>query len=433
MNNKIELVKNTLIIMFGKICTQFVSFLLLPLYTNMLSTSDYGFVDLITTYIFLFVPVITLQLESALFRFLIDSRNDEEAQKEVFSNTFFLVFKFIILFLILYFLICQFFNIPYKFILLFCILSTIFSNLFLQASRGLGDNIGYSLGSIIAGVGTVVFNVVFIVALKMSAYGILLSMFIANTLCAIFLFMREKVYKYIRISKVDKNLKQSLLKYSLPLVINGIIWWVINVSDRTIISIFLGTAANGIYAIAYKISNVLIGLYGVFNLSWTETAALHIKDKDSEEFFCSVFNKLLVFSTIVCALIISILPFVFNFIIGENFKEAYYYIPFLIIGSYFNIIVMFIGSIYIALKNTKEVSKTSILSGLINIIFNLLLIKIIGIWAAVISTIIAFLSMSIYRYFDVKKYINIHVKAKTIVSIVIAFCLCITLYYGLNI
>ena len=58
-----ELVKNTIIIFIGKACTQFISLLLLPLYTAVLSQSDYGFVDLVTTYVTLIVPLITLQLE----------------------------------------------------------------------------------------------------------------------------------------------------------------------------------------------------------------------------------------------------------------------------------------------------------------------------------------------------------------------------------
>ena len=63
MSKKKDLVKNTFIILLGKVCTQFLSFFLMPLYTNVLSSSEYGTVDLIITYVALFVPVITLQIE----------------------------------------------------------------------------------------------------------------------------------------------------------------------------------------------------------------------------------------------------------------------------------------------------------------------------------------------------------------------------------
>ena len=74
-----ELAKNTVIISIGKICTQAVGFLLLPLYTGILSTGDYGAVDLIITYTSLLIPIFTMQLEQAVFRFVIDVRgNDNE-------------------------------------------------------------------------------------------------------------------------------------------------------------------------------------------------------------------------------------------------------------------------------------------------------------------------------------------------------------------
>ena len=49
MNQKKELIKNTLIISIGKFSTQLVSFLLLPLYTTLLTTSEYGQYDLLNT------------------------------------------------------------------------------------------------------------------------------------------------------------------------------------------------------------------------------------------------------------------------------------------------------------------------------------------------------------------------------------------------
>ena len=47
MNRKKELLKNTMIITIGKVCTQLITFFLLPLYTNFLTTLEYGKIDLI--------------------------------------------------------------------------------------------------------------------------------------------------------------------------------------------------------------------------------------------------------------------------------------------------------------------------------------------------------------------------------------------------
>ena len=72
MNREKQLVKNTFIVALGKICTQFISFFLLPLYTAILSTEEYGVVDLLNTYISLIIPIVFLQMDQAIFRFLIE-------------------------------------------------------------------------------------------------------------------------------------------------------------------------------------------------------------------------------------------------------------------------------------------------------------------------------------------------------------------------
>ena len=75
------LVKNTFIISIGKISTQIISFLLLPLYTAKVSTEDYGNADFVMSIAAFAVPFLTLLLEESMFRFLIDARDEEEKEK----------------------------------------------------------------------------------------------------------------------------------------------------------------------------------------------------------------------------------------------------------------------------------------------------------------------------------------------------------------
>ena len=83
MSKEKELVRNTAIITIGKICTQFLSFFLLPLYTSILTTSEYGTTDLLSTYQQLLLPIVFFQIEQALFRFLVDIRGSEKEQSRL--------------------------------------------------------------------------------------------------------------------------------------------------------------------------------------------------------------------------------------------------------------------------------------------------------------------------------------------------------------
>lgn len=430
MDKNKELAKNTLIITIGKICTQFISFFLLPLYTAYLETGDFGTVDLLNTYISLLVPIVTLQLENAVFRFLIDARENEEAKCAIITNVFKYIVLHIIIYSVIYLLIANFINVTYKYFLLSNVIVCILSSIMLQISRGLGDNKTYSEGSVICGSLAVVLNVILIAVLKFGAYGILISNLIANITCFVFILVKLKVYKYINLKKDDNSkIIKEMYKYSMPMIPNSISWWVVNASDRTIISSIISVSANGIYSVANKFSGIFITIYNLFNLSWTESAAMHINDSDRDEFFSNTINTMFKFFSSICIGIIATLPLVFSMLVKENYKEAYLYVPILMVATLFNVVVGLYSVIYIAKKETKEVAKTSVIAAIINIVINLLLVKRIGLYAAALSTAIAYFAMMIFRYFDVKKYIDIKIKMSVIITTIIMLVVTITAYY----
>lgn len=82
-----DLLKNTGILIVAKISTQFVSFLLLPLYTALLSTTEYGEIDIYTSLVMIVVPFLTLQLEMGMFRFFITEKSNTNRCK-IISTTF---------------------------------------------------------------------------------------------------------------------------------------------------------------------------------------------------------------------------------------------------------------------------------------------------------------------------------------------------------
>ena len=73
MNQKKQLMKNTIIIAIGKLSTQIISYLLLPLYTSQLDPSEYGNYDFVCTLSLFLCPIITLLMEESMFRYLIDA------------------------------------------------------------------------------------------------------------------------------------------------------------------------------------------------------------------------------------------------------------------------------------------------------------------------------------------------------------------------
>lgn len=285
-------------------------------------------------------------------------------------------------------------------------MALIISSIFLQILRGTGKTVQYAIASVITGVTTLLINILQIVVFGYGAESILISSAIANALCIIFVFFSAKLYKNFSPVLIHRKTIRSFLKYSLPMIPNALSWWAVNVSDRTVINIFIGAAANGIYAVSCKFSNVLNSILSIFTMSWQETASLHIDDPDRDEFFTKMINQLLMFFSCVALLILVTLPIFYNKLIGEQYWSSYIYIPVLLYANTWNVLVNLIGGIYVAKKQTKQIASTTIVSGIINIIIDLILIHFVGIHAATISTLVSYMVMAFYRAHDCQKYVK---------------------------
>lgn len=433
MNKNKELVKNTIIIFIGKFCTQFITLLLLPLYTHFLSTEDYGYIDLIQTYLTFFIPLILLKIDAGIFRFLIDARKSEEEKNKIITNGIFIMFVELIISTILFAVAVKIFSIKYSILIVMNLISLSVLTFLLQIVRGIGKNKQYSFSSIIAAIVTIVLNLIFLVGFHKNGKYVLIASLISNIICTIYLLIVNKILKNVKIKYIDKKLIKDLLKYSIPMIPNELSWWIVHVSDRTIISYALGVAANGIYSVSCKFSNILSSIFNIFNLSWQESAALHINDTDKDEFFSNVINKVFNLFICFCIGILACLPFVFELLIKDSYREAYKYVPILLLANIFSVLIGLIGSIYVAKKMTKEVAKTTMIAAIINLTIDIALIKVIGIYAAAISTLVSYMLLAIYRYIDVQKYVKVKIPKKNIVVNSIVFILVVVLYLYNNI
>lgn len=423
-----DLAKNTLIITIGRISTQFITFLLLPLYTALLTTEEYGTVDLITTLVQLFIPIVSLMIDQGVFRYLLSSEN-ENTKKEVISNAFFLLLGLNFVFIIIYLLLLPLITVKYKIWILLILVITAFSNLFLQISRGLKKTFDYALGSFICSLITITLNVLCIAFIKMSAVGMLLATFIGNVVCCIYLFFKLEINKYLSLSSVNKKTLLNELKYSIPLIPNQLSLWVMNSSDRLIVSFILGTAANGILAVSHKFPAIFMTFFNIFQLAWHETGTVHFFDKDRDDFFSKTIEEIMLLFSTLCMCIIIVPPIVFNLFVNSSYNEAYYNIPIYLIASLLNVMVGLLGVVYVATKKTFEIAKTTIIAALINIIVNIILIKYIGLYAASISTFMGYFITMIYRIIDTKKYLNIKYSLYKYVKIIVGILFSTIIYY----
>lgn len=431
MNRNKELAVNTVYLTIGKISTQFISFLLLPLYTSVLTTSEYGTVDLINTYQQLLVYIVFLQIEQGVFRFLVDTRrsNDKKRQNQVISSAAAVAVSASSLFVLLYTLLHGMVDSKYTIFILLNVLAVSFSGLMLQIARGFGDNISYVVGSFLSAVTTILCNILLVGIFRVGPGGMLTSIFIGNLVCIIVIVIRCKVYRYISVKSVAKDVMKQMLLYSLPLIPNSIAWWVIGASDRTVVLMFMGASFNGLLAISHKFSTVYSAIFQIFNLSWTESVSLHIYDEDRNEFFSDIINKSLMLFGCLCAGIIACMPFVFKVLVNPQYADAYYQIPLFMIGAFMNAVQGLYSVIYIGMKQTGKLAFSTIMAAVINVVAGVLLIGKIGLFAAPVSTILAYVVIILYRYFDIKREIPTKLDVKRILMLMAILGITLFSYY----
>ncbi len=429
MSRGSELAKNTAIIAFGKISTQFISFFLLPLYTAILSKEEFGTIDVFNTCVALLLPVITLQIEQGAFRFLVDIRDEKKKQQELITSvTAFIALQCIIC-VVAYMIVAPMIHIDDKIYILLNMIANAFAMTFLQVSRGIGSNVDYSVGAFLTAASSIALNVLFIVGLKMGSTGMLLATFLGNVICCVYLLLRLKLLSFIRPSNFNKDILKRMLKYSLPLVPSAISWWLINASDRLIVAGYFGLDANGILSVAHKFPSVYAAVYSIVNMTWVESATMYMRKEDGEKYFNDMINVLQKLFTSAFLGIVAIMPFVFPFLVNEAYNEAYGLIPIYMLASVTNASVSLISVVYTVDLASKEIAKTTIFAGIINIVAHFILIRYIGLYAAPVSSAMAYCIMMIYRYIDGRKRYRFNFDMKFLGSAVLLFAAICVCYY----
>lgn len=403
MRNRGEkLVKNTLILGIGTLLPKVSQFITLPIYTAMLTKLEYGTYDLINILISLLIPIVTFQIHQAAFRFLITEKNKLKI-KTIVSNVYIFMFPICILLMLFLVFFLRDISLNQKILICIYLLLDVFVTSTRQIARGLGKTKEYSKSAVINSIANVILVILFLSIFDMGLIGLLISLNIAIVISIIYLFNKVNILGMVHIRLFDKKCMKEMIRYSLPMVPNSVSLWVVNLSDRLVITGVLGVEANAIYAVANKIPSLIGVFYNTFNLAWQESASLSSNDNDAEQYYSTVFENLYNFLVSIVCLLIAVTPILFSVLIKGDYSEAYYQMPILFIGVFFSCLSSYYGGIYVGSKTTKKLGISSFFSALINFLINIVLIKYIGIYAASISTMISYILLVIYRVFDTRR------------------------------
>ena len=413
-----KLATNTLIFAIGTFSSKVLSFLLMPFVTRMLKTGDYGSADLIQQTANVLIPIVFLQINSAALRFALD----KEANKaDVFTVGIRTTIKGFFVFLLFAYPISLIkindFHLGDYIILIYVfVLVSGTRQLCQQFVRGCGHVKTFAIDGIIATATTLLFNVVFLGPLHWGVTGYVVAIIASDACSIIFFFVSQKLWRFVKIKGVDRTLSRSMLKYSVPLMPTIILWWIINVSDRYMVTYFIDSSANGLYTAASKIPNFVIMFSSIFIDAWQLSAVDEYNNEDTANFFTKIFR---IYSGGIFAIASALIIFcqlLTKILVAKNYYDSWEFVPVLVMATSMSCLVNFLASVYMAEKKSVMAMVTALTGAVANVVLNLILIPRMGAIGAAVATVISFIVVFVTRGMNTRRYIKIKFKTPLIAA-----------------
>ena len=284
MNTKAKyLIKNTGILTISNFSSKILVFLLVPLYTSVLSTAEYGTYDLAISTVTLLYPILTVNIVDAVMRFAMDKKYNTSTIAGIgwkFLCRSFAYATVIALMLYTFNVYPEMTSLlPYT---LLYYVAYVANQYFIQLAKGLEKIVVMGIAGVISTIVTVCANLLFLLVFRWGIGGFFLANILAQAVSVIFICFSIKFWDLLKEKdKIGiKELQKEMVTYSAPLIFTTLAWWANNAADKYVVTLLLGISANGLISVAYKIPQILNTLQGIFIQAWQISA---IKEYDSDD------------------------------------------------------------------------------------------------------------------------------------------------------
>ncbi|GAA0428962.1 oligosaccharide flippase family protein [Lentibacillus halophilus] len=374
--------------------TPLIGFIMLPIYTQYLSPDEYAIMTTVQTLVGMLEVFIILSLKSALTRFYYDFLEDLKKQKEYLGSIFMFVFLFsTVLSLISLFLYkpigsLLFNSIPIKPYYFYLIILAWISGLFslpmalYRAQEKAGTFVS---ANVIKAFFTMLLTGYLIVGEGMGAESALLSQITISFIVTAIVYIFQ--LKNIKLNWNKTFIKESLL-FSLPMIPHVASGWIISSSDRVILEKFISLDNLGVYSLAAQVSMVLAIFYTSVNNAFVPRYTR--LRKEGQETDGNKLLKVFLMVILIFGLVsIPISMFAVRVITSEEYYGAIILLPALLIGHMIKGFYYMPVAKLVYAKKTGAIARSSTIAAVVNIIINFVVIPYIGVYGAIVSTIMA--------------------------------------------
>ena len=424
-----KFVKDIGIYAIGNIGSKIITFLMVPMYTHYVDKSDFGYYDLCFTWCLLLMPFVTLQLRDGAFRFLLDCDNDTRRKRIVTFVSRTLISTTILSCLITAAL-ALFTNIQYLGYALGMLLAMSFQEVYSQVFRGLRNNRAFVTVGILSALGIGLFSIFFVVGLGWGIKGIFLANILARVLALIIVEARVRlITRNTRWSISSREVAHDILRYTLPLLPGSLCWWLTGSSDRLFITHFLGLDVNGVYAVATRFTGIIYTLAVIYYQAWQETAILQYNSPDRDRFFSRMFSSYITLLGLILVGYVFLLKVNYGWMVAEQYHESLNFIYPLGLSAVIFAAAAFFDMGYQCAKDTKRTLPAIVLSAAINVVLNFLFIKPLGVYGVIVTQLVTYLVLFIYRWHDMRRYFVLKIGKLTAVPVAVMLLSALPFYH----
>ena len=401
MNKYQTLAANTILMSVGTFGSKLLVFLMVRFYTGYLTPAEYGTADLITQTANLLIPLVSLDITDAVFRFAAERRGGRTEAFSVGLRVITLGSAGLLL------VIALLQGVPavraYGFLLASFVIASCCHALCAHFVRARGNTALFAAQGFFNTALFIGLNVLFLAVFHWGIRGYVLSTTVANLITTGLLVFRARLWRYAGLAP-RRGLRRQMLRYCIPLIPTAVFWWIMGVSDRYMVKWFLGSDANGIYAVAYKIPTILTILATVFMDAW-QLSAIAESDGDRQahlRFYGRIWDAFASAVFLCAGGIIALSPLMIRLLAEETYYSAWQYIPVLTLSMAAAAFSNFMGSVYVVTKQSKASFWTSLVGAGSNIVLNLWLIPQIGLQGAA-ATFLSCLAVFLIRLVNARQ------------------------------
>ena len=398
------LLGNTLVFALGGLAVKAVSLVLMPLYTTALTAGEYGTAELLNSAIEIVLPLLSLGVVEALYRFSID---DDVPKDELFANSLLVLGGGIVGTGVL----CAFAGAVWgvehvvSFFVLFC--SVCVFKATTQLARGLGHVRRFVVYGLINAVAMVIATYLLLVQGRAGIEGYLWSYAIGYLVGGMAAFLGSAEYRLLVPFRADRVLLRRMLVYSLPLVPNLLSWWLVSVSGRYVVLWGSGVVAAGLFTAASKMPALVNIVASVFQQAWQYSTAREIGSPDRGVFFGAVLRGYSLATLSAAGLVIALNRPISRLLLQAEFSEGWRYVPLLMLVASFGVISIFFESFYQALKNSGVLMVSTMLGAVVNVVLAVVLVPFMGPWGAGLAGAVAYALVLVVRARDLRGRIDL--------------------------